>query len=210
VAAVTTELRLNAPVTCADGPAGRLTDVVLDPDTEHVTHLVVALHRFGDPRHLVPVTLLESSGAGGAREVRLRCSRRDLARTEFFTETETLPPEVVDPWSVAAAADGLLPWPLVSPIPSMHARVPPGEVAMRRDTPVEASDGQVGHLDALVLDSPNEPLADLIMRRGILWRQEELTIPAAAITRIDAAAIHLSVPKSRLHTLSTVPPNPAA
>src|SRR5438132_4543732 len=76
VAAVTTELRLNASVTCADSVAGGASGAS------------------------------GASGAGGAREVRLRCSRRDLARTEFFTETETLPPEVIDPWSVAAAADG--------------------------------------------------------------------------------------------------------
>src|SRR5947209_8407138 len=69
--AMTTELRLNARVVCADGPAGHLTDLILDPTSDQVTHLVVEVKGFGRPQHLVPVTLVQTTST---REVRLQCS----------------------------------------------------------------------------------------------------------------------------------------
>jgi sporulation protein YlmC with PRC-barrel domain len=205
---MTTQLRLNAEVVCADGPAGRLTDIVLDPATEQVTHLVVEVPGYGRPRHLVPVALLQ---ANSGREVRLRCSRAELARTEFFTETETLPLDARDARSVA---DGLLAFPLAFPSVATllveHERVPPGELAVHRDTPVEASDGRVGRLEAFVLQSNDDCVVNLIFRRGHLWRQWDVVIPATAIERIDAEAVHLRLSRAHVQTLPTRPPGTAA
>jgi sporulation protein YlmC with PRC-barrel domain len=202
------ELRLNAQVICTDGPGGRLTDIVLDPATEQVTHLIVAVPGFGQPRHLVPASLLQASAG---REVRLRCSRAELAQTEFFTETETLP---LDASSVWYTADETLPWPLVFPgsatLLTEHERVPPGELAVDRDTSVEASDGSVGRLQAVVLHSNDDRVVDIILRRGHLWRKRDVVVPATAIERIDAEAVHLRLPKARILTLPSSPPGSAA
>src|ERR1700704_1624021 len=130
------ELRLNAEVMCADGPAGRLTNIVLDPDTDHVTHLVVQTSGYGHPSHLVPAALLHASDG---REVRLNCTRTELAHTEFFTETETVPLDAAAAWYMA---DETLPWPLVYPRSGMllteRERVPDGQVAVDGETPVQA------------------------------------------------------------------------
>ncbi len=101
---MTTELRLNAQVVCADGPTGHLTDVILDPISDQVTHLVVEVKGFGRPQHLVPVTLVQSTST---REVRLHCSRAELRQTEFFTETEPIP---LDPSTAALMVDDTLAW----------------------------------------------------------------------------------------------------
>ena len=49
-----------------------------------------------------------------------------------------------------------------------HERIPPGGVALRRNTPIEARDGPVGHLRAIVLQPENDRVADVIVRRGAL------------------------------------------
>jgi sporulation protein YlmC with PRC-barrel domain len=172
---VSNELRLNAQVICTDGPAGRLTDIVLDPATEQVTHLIVAVPGFGQPRHLVPAALLQASAG---REVRLRCSRDELAQTEFFTETETLPLDASTVWYTAA--------------------------------PPSTRDGSVGRLQAVVLHSNDDRVVDIILRRGHLWRKRDVVVPATAIERIDAEAVHLRLPKARILTLPSSPPGNAA
>jgi hypothetical protein len=204
---MTTELRLKADVVCADGPAGHLTDVILDPTTENVTHVVVEVKGFGHPQHLVPVALLE---AGAGREVRLRCSRAELAQTEYFTETEPVPMDASNAWLMSEDALG---WPLAFPqfatLMVEHERVPPGELAVHSETRVEACDGPVGRLEAFVLQSDDDRLANLILRRGHFWQRREVVIPATAIDRFDAQAVHLRLTKGRVQMLPTIPPDTA-
>ena len=196
---MTTELRLNAQVVCDDGPAGHLTDVILDPTSDQVTHLVVEMKGFGRPQHLVPVTLVQATSP---REVRLQCSRAELRQTEFFTEVEPVP---LDPSTAALMVDDTLAWPLAFPqfatLLVEHERVPPGELAVHRDTRVEASDGPVGRLAAFVLQSEDDRVADVILRRGHLWRRSEVVVPATAIHHIDAEGVHLNLPKAWVHAL---------
>jgi uncharacterized protein YrrD len=205
---MTTELRLNAPVVCADGPAGRLADVILDPRTDQVTHLVVEVKGFGHPQHLVPVALLQATDG---REVRLRCLREELAQTEFFTETEQVPMDGSTAWAIA---DDTLPFPVTSPrfgtLLIEHERVPPGELAVHRDTPVEASDGPVGRLAAFVLQSDDDRVANVVVRRGYWWWRQEMEIPTAAIERIDTDAVHLNLSRARVRAFPTLPPGSAA
>jgi uncharacterized protein YrrD len=203
---MTIRLPPNARVLCADGPGGQLTDVIFDPKTEQVTHLVVETPGYGHPRHLVLVAKLASSDARG---VHLRCSRDELARTEFFTDTETVP---LTPSSTSwFMGDDALLWPLTFPqghsIVIEHERVPKGELALRHDTPVEAIDGPVGRLSALVLQSEDDRVLVVILRSGHLWSNHDLAVPATAIKRIDGDAIHLGMSSARVQRL---PPRPAA
>jgi hypothetical protein len=68
-------LELGTMVTCIDVPYGELADVVIDPTTNRVTHLVV------EPQHepwvaqLVPVTLARLKGRSYRCQVGLSASR---------------------------------------------------------------------------------------------------------------------------------------
>ena len=48
-------LDLGCPVRCTDDAFGELADVVIDPTTRRVTHLVVQPRRPSEPARLVPV-----------------------------------------------------------------------------------------------------------------------------------------------------------
>jgi uncharacterized protein YrrD len=184
---------------CTDGPAGHLTDVILDPARDVVTHLVVEMKGFGHPHHLVPVSLLQASSA---RQVQLHCTAAELAQTEFFTATEPVPVDASTAWMMA---DEMMTWPLAYPefatLLLEHERVPPGELAVHSHTRVEASDGPAGTLLAFVLQPTDDRVADVILQRGHWWRRSEVVVPAAVIDRIDVDAVHLSVSKARLQVL---------
>ena len=72
---------------CADGICGRLTQVVLNPIENKVTHLIVEPdHQEGRGR-LVPVEWVRSSGD----EVDLRCTTTEFDRLEIAEEVRFLP-----------------------------------------------------------------------------------------------------------------------
>ena len=75
-----TEIQPNAPVIAADGEAGQVTHIIVDPRTNHVSELVVG--RAGR-EWLVPAGFVEST-AGGA--VRLRGASDALLTVPFDLE----------------------------------------------------------------------------------------------------------------------------
>ncbi len=72
-----TPLQLGSPVRCNDGPAGSLSDVVIEPAERRVTHIVVEAPN-GAAR-MVPAELLVT-GQAPAGDVVLSCSVADVLR----------------------------------------------------------------------------------------------------------------------------------
>ncbi len=60
--------------------------------------------------------------------------------------------------------------------PVEHLQIPPGELAVRRGTHVEATDGFVGRVDEFVVNPENSHITHLVMREGHLWGQKDVII----------------------------------
>src|SRR3954453_3727003 len=56
-------LDLGCPVHCADAQFGELADVVIDPTTRCVTHLVVRPHNRPDDARIVPIDWARPEGS---------------------------------------------------------------------------------------------------------------------------------------------------
>jgi hypothetical protein len=91
------------------------------------------------------------------------------------------------------------------PMPLEHERIPTGEVAIRRGTPVKATDGNVGKVDEFLVDPEDDVITHLVLREGHLWGQKDVTIPVAEIERIADEAVYLKLNKKAIETLPTVP-----
>ena len=76
-------LELGSTVNCTDGPFGKLADIVIDPTTRRVTHLVVERSQveLGKAR-LVPIEL-SSAEEGETAAIMLRCSAEEAEQLEF-------------------------------------------------------------------------------------------------------------------------------
>src|SRR5581483_5508334 len=75
---------MGAEASCADGPAGRVTRVIIDPATETVTHLVIEPRQLLGTGRLVPLDLVDSTAGG----IRLRCTGEEFGKLEAAEKTD--------------------------------------------------------------------------------------------------------------------------
>lgn len=194
---------VDAGVQCKDGPGGRSTCVVLNPATWGVTHVVVKEDGFPHLERLVPVGMVAETSPD---RIQLTCSQQELHRLEAFVETEFLPGEF--PYEAYELDDYRL-WPYVLPgdevVPVEHERVPPGELAVRRGSHVWATDGNVGQVDAFLIDREGEHITHLVLREGHLWGKKDVLVPVSEIGQIDEERVYLTLSKEELASLPAIP-----
>ena len=82
-------LDLGSPVRCTDDAVGELADVVIDPKTRRVTHLVVQPHQRDDPARLVPVDRAQAGESSDAT-ISLGCTVAEMSEFELVRESAYL------------------------------------------------------------------------------------------------------------------------
>ena len=200
------DIPINVDVLCAGELCGRSTCLIVNPINERVTHLVVIENDFPYIERLVSVeTILASS----PNSIQLRCNKAKLSEMEPFEETDfinagqlesALPydaPYLIWPYSMYRAA----------PMALEHERIPAGEVAIRRGTPVKAADGQAGKVDEFLVDPVNDVITHLVLREGHLWGKRDVTIPVSEIEKIAEDGVQLKLDKNALEKLPAIPVN---
>lgn len=198
------DIPINVDVLCAGELCGRSTYLVINPVNERVTHVVVAEKAFPNIERLVPVDHILASAPNS---IQLRCSQEDLSGMEAFEETD-----FIDAGRLESALPYDIPyqvWPYsmydAMPIPLEHEHIPAGEVAIRRGTPVNATDGQVGRVDEFLVDPENDVITHLVLREGHIWGQRDITIPVSEIEKITEDAVQLKLDKKTLEKLPAIP-----
>jgi sporulation protein YlmC with PRC-barrel domain len=198
------DIPINVEVLCAGKECGRSTSLVINPINEQVTHLVVAEKAFPNIEHLVPVDKILASTPNS---IQLRCSQTDLAAIDTFEETDFIEAGKLEaslPYSVPYEV-----WPYAIyeavHMPLERDRIPIGEVAIHRSTPVKATDGQVGRVDEFLVDPEDDTISHLVLREGHLWGQKDVTIPVSEIKKITEEAVYLKLDKKTIEVLPTVP-----
>ncbi len=203
------EIPLQAQVECTDGVCGRSEYVLINPVVDQVTHLVVREASSPHTEYIVPVDLVSATIAD---TIQLRCSRAELEKMDPFVITEFIDERV--PYLYGASGDALmgtyLSWPYVSSesteyVPVEHRQIPPGELAARRGTRIEATDGYVGHVDEFVVNSENSHITHLVMREGHLWGQKDVIIPLSAVGSTRDDTVFLNLNKHQIESLPTFP-----
>ena len=195
------DIPINAVIKCAGQVCGHSTHIILNPTNDVVTHVVVRRSEFPGEEVLVPVNMIVDSAPD---EIRLRCTDEDLKDMQSFVKLE-----FVEPTVPLMIAQGYMMWPYSVPeegiVTLREERIPPNELAVRRGTPVEASDGRVGQVDEFLIDPTTQEITHLILREGHLWGKKDVTIPVTQIDHIDAQAVHLKLNKQEVEGLPTVP-----
>jgi sporulation protein YlmC with PRC-barrel domain len=206
-------LELGKPIVCTDGAVGELADVVVDPVKQRVTHLVVQPHGHLGPARLVPADL----AADGPRGIALRCTRADVdgfatIRESAYLRTGQLPRD--DPeWDIGVEDVLAMPYytsPDVGVYPALeepymltYDRVPKGEAEIRRSSAVVSADGHdLGTVEALVVDG--EQITHLVLERGHLWGRRDITIPVAAVEKVESDTVTLRISKDEVGDLPAV------
>jgi sporulation protein YlmC with PRC-barrel domain len=192
------DIPTNVDVLCQDRVCGHSTYIVLNPVANEITHIVVKQNKYPYADRLVPVGLIVESTPS---QIHLSCSEDELATMEKFIEYEFIGPTASQPYYMLWPYD----YPALELVTLEHEHVPADELAVRRGAHVEATDGQVGRVDEFLIDPQNGHITHLVMRKGHLWGQRDVTIPVSQISHIEEDVVHLKLDKASIEALPTIP-----
>jgi len=207
-------LEIGSRVDGADQKFGKLVDVVIDPTSRRVTHLVVESDHERWLARLVPVELAEAADdpSGG---IVLRATVEDLRQLPGVHETAYLRLDgfpVEDPdWDIGIEEVLALPYYSaydLEPAPIDYAvtydRIPKHEVEIRRASTVDSADGhRLGHVDGFLVDG-DELITHIVLEQGPPWERRKVAVPISALARIETDAATLSLSKAEVAALQPV------
>jgi len=212
-------LRIGASVSCSDGACGRVSRIIVNPDAREVTQLVVDQKHRNDSGRLVPVDLLDAAMG----QLRLGCTLAEFQALQPAQETEVVPD--LDPTghqhspppgaTFLPMSAGALLSPTAwrndrgrgrpqAPQEVTVASVPFGEVDIRRELTVCATDGEIGQVQGLVVEPGGHHVTHLLLQEGRRWGGKEVAVPIGAVTKIGTLLIHLSLTKHQVKHLPSV------
>jgi sporulation protein YlmC with PRC-barrel domain len=205
-------LELGSVVRCTDQEFGELADVVIDPVSRRITHLVVQPHHRHDRARLVPIERASSAGDVIALDRSVaEIERLEPVQESAYVRVGQLP--VSDPsWEIGTRDVLALPvyqeldgmGSVIDPDPHVvvnYDRIPKHEVEIRRSADVVSADGhRLGHVDGFLIGKGD--VADVVLERGHLWGRREIVIPAAAVARVETDLVSLSLTKDEVEALA--------
>ena len=205
------EIPLNAQVECTDGVCGHSLCVLLNPVIDQVTHLVVKEDSSPNTEYIVPVDFVTETTTD---TIRLRCSKAELEKMDPFIKTafieEIVPVRNLEYGGGINRMGSFYNWPYVTPEKTVYEsedsqQIPPGELAVRRGTRGEATDGYVGKVDEFLVKPENGRITHMVMREGHLWGKKDVTIPLSAMGELREDTVFLKLDKSQIESLPTLP-----
>ena len=209
-------LELGKTIRCSDDVFGELADVVIDPISKRVTHLVAEPKGGHGEARLVPIALVEARG-DEETEILLSCTTEEVQALDHVQEVAFLrlgeAPKGDPDWDVGVENVLALPYYEGSEITGfaggmgetdiMYDRVPKGEVEIRRSSTVSATDDDfLGKVDGFVVD--DDHITHFVLEHGHLWGKREITIPIGAVAKVETDAITLNLSKAEVEALPSL------
>jgi sporulation protein YlmC with PRC-barrel domain len=210
------QLQKNAHVLASNAQeVGFLERVVLNPDWNVITHIVVRMGPFLNKEdRVVPIELVTDT----TEDLVLLDADVSTAESMPLFEEKQL---VGEEQSVAAAASsdqqGTMPFgesPVIVP-PVLDAdetyptetvqNIPEGTVAMKGGAKIIAADGEhLGHVERILADSSVDQVTHLLISRGLFSKDLKI-IPIKWVMRIGEENVYLNVNKGSVEGLDGIP-----
>jgi hypothetical protein len=207
-----TPFRIGAGASCSDGPCGHVSRILLNPVAREVTYLVVDQKHRSGPGRLVPVDLVDATTG----QLRLRCTLAEFQALQPAQETEVVPdldpttPKPPRSVNFLPQSPGLLgsgergPARPAAPQKVTVDSVPSGEVDIRRELTVCATDGEIGQVQGLVVEPGGHCVTHVLLQAGRMGGRKEVAVPIGAVIKIGTLLIRLSLTKHQVKDLPSV------
>jgi uncharacterized membrane protein/sporulation protein YlmC with PRC-barrel domain len=189
---------LDADVQCTDGPGGVSTTIIVDPTSETVTHIAVRDPERVHTEYLVPI---DQIGETTVDSIQLKCSQAELKQMQQFIETE-----FVDMPTSYYSGDMAMGYGYTGPdiVVVEHELIPEGEIAIHRGMAVEATDGYIGTVEELVVDSASGQVSQLVLQKGHFRGETNVSLPITEIEKVEGYTIFLKLDKASIEVLPVV------
>jgi sporulation protein YlmC with PRC-barrel domain len=207
---------IGADVSCSDGACGQVSRIIVNPDARDVTYLVVGPKHGTGRARLVPVDLVNATMG----QLRLRCTLAEFQALQPAQETEVVPD--LDPTGRQDRPSSLISVNFLPMSPGalrMAGRVglgrpkepeevtvdsvPSGDVDIRRELTVYATDGEIGQVQGLIVEPGGHGVTHVLLQAGHKWGRQDVAVPIGAVTRIGTLIVHLSLTR---HQVKDLPP----
>ena len=204
------DIPAKAEVHCSDGGEWHSTHVIVNPINHLITHLVVKRDWPPFQEYVVPIDQVEETTPN---LIKLKCAQNDLEKMPPFEVEEYIRTQLPD----YIGRDDYVFWPYVVPplgfgsedvvkyIAVKHENTPSGELAIHRGAQVEATDGLLGQVDELLVNSNNMQVTHLILRERHVLTHREVAIPVSQIDHVNEDRVYLKLDKKSVEELPTVP-----
>jgi len=198
-----TTVVLGSEAVGSDGYRGEVLAVVVDPKAGTATHVVVEPKGRRGLARLVPLDLVDATPG----QIRLHCTEAEFERLDAAEQTLAefalgyqVPVQLLPPgWRDAGGptVEGST----IARIPEKETIdiVPQGEVEERRGDHVHATDGDIGQLRALRIDSGSRRVTHLLVREGHVLHKD-VAIPFDTVTGFDDG-VRLSITRQQVRDL---------
>ena len=191
------DISLNAHVDCADGRVGRVENIIYNPVTGRVTHIVVRGNDLANTTRLVPERQVKDASP---KVILLAFDKKKFGKMKNFIQEEYIPSNVTLYMAEKAG------WDMGTPAAVFveHEAVPDGSIALHRGAVVEASDGRAGKVDELLVEKKSGRVTHLILKEGHLWGKKDVLIPISLIDHYEEKKILLKIDKGGVEQLPVI------
>ena len=204
------DIPVKAAVHCSNGGEWQSTHVIVNPINHLITHLVVKRDWPPFQEYIVPVGQVEDTTPN---LIKLKCTQDDLEKMPPFEVEEYIQTQLPDymmrddyvVWPYFCPPQGFVPEDVDAYIPVRHENTPLGELAVHRGAKVEATDGPLGQVDELLVNSKNMQVTHLILRERHVLTHREVAIPVSQIDHVDEDRVYLKLDKKSVEELPAVP-----
>jgi sporulation protein YlmC with PRC-barrel domain len=205
-------LRLGQPVETTDGPYGRLGDIIIDPWTKSVSHLVVEPHTGHQQARLVPIMLT----AVRDDTVRITVDRDHVDNFERVADIDYVeidqPVDLGPEWDVGTQRilapvgygdnGGPGPWYDSDHVGIAFDRIPKWECEIRSTSAVRSAEGRhLGTVEGFLTDDGH--VTDVIVRAGRRGLRHYVVVPVDTVARIRTDVIDLGLDRAAFRRLPT-------
>lgn len=212
------ELRAGADIHTPKGEkVGSIERVVLNPQTQEVSHVVVEKGFLFTEEKVVPIDLLAPQADDG---LTLREGPYTLEDLPSFVENEYVPAGVETTPSVASSSEEMQPVYWYPPVgiswwrgvdyrataePGLERvteiNIPEGTIALKEGARVLSSDDEhVGDMEKVLTEPEADRASHLVISRGVLTKSKKL-LPTSWVSTMLEDEVHLSVPADLVESL---------
>lgn len=205
------DFHIGAQVHCTDQHWGKLVKLVVDPQTQQVTDLIVEKGLLLKEDRVLPITTVERVTE---QEICLNIRSNEVAAyPEYHQVTIKEPASDGSTYSSATMlGPGLAPIservvPMVRR--RVHQGIAAGKAVIGPGTEVENPRKTLGHVDHVVVDTQTGQISQLVLRSGTFF-PEYVVIPAERIQDVDEQDVFVTASDEELAQLPRYKPRPAA